>query len=205
MNAARRRDLQLAEAISARDPAAAKQLFDRHADEIFGYLVRRVGPQPARDLLQEIFERALRGASRYRGDSSLRTWLYGIARHVVGEVRRDRLEPDWDLSPADLAPRAESLLIAAESRRQLIWALERLPDEQAIVVELCRLDGLSHERVGEILGVRPATSRKRLERALGTLRGMLRSRDVARCPRHGGLESWARSLRGRVLSSGSWS
>jgi len=187
--------------IASRDREAATELFDRYADEIFGFVSRRLPEVDAEDVLQEIFKRALVSASTFRGDGSLRSWMYSIARHALMERWRDRIDPRSTIDIIDLRPGPESLLLSAEQNQRLVWALERLPDEQAIVLELHRADGLSHEEVAQILGIRPATSRKRMQRAIEALTRVLAS-GVARQPDHGRFDSWRRSLRMRVLPEG---
>lgn len=197
----RRSELELARRVSVRDPEAAAALFERYADEIFRYIVRRIGRVDAEDVLQEAFKRALVSASTYRGEGSLRSWLYAITRHVLLERGRDRIDPRSFVDVVDRGPGPESLALRAEQVSRLIWALERLPDEQAIVLELHRADGLSHEEISQILGIRAATSRKRLQRGLQIL-GRALAGDEPRSPDHGRLDSWRRSLRMRVLSQG---
>ncbi len=196
-----RSELELMRRVSRRDRAAAAALFDQHADELFRYVVRRIGRADAEDVLQEAFKRALVSASSYRGEGSLRSWLYAITRHVLLERWRDRIDPRSLVDAVDLGPGPESLALRGEQQRRLLWALERLPDEQAIVLELHRADGLSHEEISQLLGIRPATSRKRLQRALRAL-GRALAGDEPRSPDHGGLDSWRRSLRMRVLPQG---
>ena len=194
----KRSELDLMRRVSLRDREAAAVLFDRHSDEIFAYIVRRVGGVDAEDVLQEAFTRALVSASNYRGEGSLRSWLYAITRHVLLERYRDRLDPRSFIDVVDLGPGPASLALRGEQQRRLIWALERLPDEQAIILELHRADGLSHKEISQILGIRAATSRKRLQRALRVL-GRALAVDGPRSPDHGRLDSWRRSLRMRVL------
>ena len=197
----KRSELELMRRVSLRDRKAAAVLFDRHADEIFRYIVRRIGGVDAEDVLQEAFTRALVSASTYRGEGSLRSWLYAITRHVLLERYRDRLDPRSFIDVVDLGPGPASLAPRGEQQRRLIWALERLPDEQAIILELHRADGLSHNEISKILGIRAATSRKRLQRALGVLGRALAVAEPS-SPEHGGLDSWRRSLRMRVLPQG---
>ncbi len=200
MNSPRERDHALLVRVAERDCSAAEQLFDRYHEEIFAYLARRMGRVDAEDLLQEVFVRALRRASTFRGESSARTWLFGIARFVLMERRRrPALMSEVDHSDESM-PGPESMLIRSERATQLIAALERLPDDQAIVFELHQVDGYRHEQIAELLGIRAATSRKRLQRATETLQQLLSKGGADAEPRHHHLDSWARSLRIRTLA-----
>lgn len=197
----RRADLQLMRRVALRDPKAAAKLFDLYADAIFRYVARRIAYVDAEDVLQEAFKRALVSASTFRGEGSLRSWLYGIARHVLLESWRDRIDPRSFVDGVDPGPGPESMALQGEQQKRRIWALEQLPDEQAIVLELHRADGFSHDEISQILGIRAATSRKRLQRALKVL-GRALAGDDAFIPEHGRLDSWRRSLLMRVLPQG---
>jgi len=199
MTAEHKRDADLLHRIAQRDCGAAAQLFDLHSDEIFAFLARRTGPIEAEDLLQEVFARALRRASSFRGESTARTWLFAIARYVLLERSRVRIHFTETSNAAEPAPGPESLLIRSERATQLLYALERLPDDQAIAFELHEIDGLRHEEIAELLGIRVATSRKRLQRATAALQAILTSGPIDAAPKHQHLDSWARSLRLRKL------
>ncbi len=194
-------DWQLLQRVAVRDCEAASELFDRFSDEIFAFLARRVGRIEAEDFLQEVFSRALRRASTFRGDASARTWLFAIARYVLLERRRDRILPVSEIELVESGPSPESLLIRNEHALRLVYALERLPDDQAIVFELHRIDGLQHDEIAGMLGIRAATSRKRLQRALDSLEKTLRKGPPAADVRHRHLESWAQSRRRRRVDA----
>ena len=194
-------EVRLMKRVATREREAAAELFDCYADEVFAFVSRRLPNSDAEDVLQETFKRALVSASTYRGGGSLRSWLYAIARHTLMERWRDRIDPRSVIDIVDMGPGPESLVLRGEQNERLVWALERLPDEQAIVLELHRADGLSHEEVAKILGIRAATSRKRLQRALQALTRAFASGE-SRDPDHGRFDSWRRSLRMRVFAEG---
>jgi RNA polymerase sigma factor (sigma-70 family) len=76
-----------------------ERFYDAHRDEIFAFLVRRLGRERAEDAFQETFLRALRGYAALRHGEHLRAWAYTIATRVsADELRRreppvDRTEP----------------------------------------------------------------------------------------------------------------
>src|SRR5437763_9173128 len=70
-------------------PARFGVLFDRHATILFRYLVRRVGPDEADNLLGEVFRVAFERRQSFdveRRDA--RPWLYGIATRLLARHRR---------------------------------------------------------------------------------------------------------------------
>ena len=72
------------------------ELYDRHAETILAFLVRRTwDPEVAVDILAETFAVALMGNRRFRGrgDEAALAWLYGIARHDLADhFRRDGVQ-----------------------------------------------------------------------------------------------------------------
>lgn len=86
-------DLRLMKRVASRKREAATELFDLYADEIFAFVSRRLPEADSEDVLQETFKRALVSACTFRGDGSLRSWMYGIARHILMERWRDRIDP----------------------------------------------------------------------------------------------------------------
>jgi RNA polymerase sigma factor (sigma-70 family) len=81
-------------AVSAIPPF--ERFYERHRDEVFGYLVRLLGRQAAEDAFQETFLRALRGYPKLAHGRDLRAWAFTIATRVVLDVRRRR-EPTLDV------------------------------------------------------------------------------------------------------------
>ncbi len=193
-----REDKALMARVASHDPAAAAQVIERHGRIILTFLTRRMGNEHAEDLFQEVFLRALRGAPKFRGESKLSAWLYGIARNTISDFHRKNHSVDSLRSLIFEGSGPESILSSVEDRRRVVAALEQLPDEQAIVLELHRIDGMSHEQIGELLGIGIATSRKRLQRASTSLSTILESGDMTD-RRHSQIESWRHSLLARAL------
>ncbi|HUK94777.1 MAG TPA: RNA polymerase sigma factor [Gaiellaceae bacterium] len=163
-----------AEAIrrSREDAELFRPVFERHYDPIWRYLRRRLGADLADDLASETFVLAFRARRRYepRGESAL-PWLYGIAanlvaRHHRSETRRLRAYAALGALPADELD-TESLLgrlAAAERGRSLAEALAALRRADRETLLLSAIGGLTHEQVGEALGVAAGTVAARLHR-----------------------------------------
>src|SRR4051812_15251919 len=88
-----RRDAEL---LRAEDPAAFRELYDRHAANVYGFHRRRCrDDHAAHDLTAETFAHAWISRKRFRDEAGGRAgpWLVGIARNVLAaSVRRGRLE-----------------------------------------------------------------------------------------------------------------
>src|SRR5262244_1787794 len=88
-----RSDRKLVAEILSKDRKATAEFVARYADHVYAYVRRRLIPRAdlVEDLVQEVFLAAWESLDKFRGDSSLRTWLLGIARHKVEDHYRRRL------------------------------------------------------------------------------------------------------------------
>ena len=86
-------DTRLVLEVLRKDRKATADFVNRHADQVYGYVRRRLFPHTefADDLVQEVFLAAWENLGKFRGESSLRNWLLGIARHKVEDHYRRRL------------------------------------------------------------------------------------------------------------------
>lgn len=144
-----------------------------HYEAVFRFCVRRVGRDRAPDVAQETFLTAQRVLHKFRGESTLSTWLFGIANNECRrDCRRLRIEPallEIDVeSPA--GGDSEEALVAREALRE---AISRLSPEHREVVVLHELDGLTYEEVAVILDVPVGTVKSRLHHAFLNLRRVM--------------------------------
>jgi RNA polymerase sigma-70 factor (ECF subfamily) len=169
-----RDDPALVEAWRTGDRAAAEQLIERHYDSIVAFFRTKVGTQ-ADDLVQRTFLRLTERVSTYRGDGGFRAFLFGIARNVLFEYlrgrARDGVAPDVHTSSIfELVPGAATLLGQDAERRLLIAALQRIPVDLQLALELHYWEELSIEELAEVLEIPPGTVKSRLHRARTLLR-----------------------------------
>ena len=162
------------------DPAAFTEFYRAHVDEVTRFVTRRVAdPHLAADLTAEVFLAAIEAAARYRGSvGGPRTWLYGIARHVIAaEFRRSARERRAEgliagrrLLDADDVDRLVEKIDASRQVRELHREWQALPEGERAVLELVAVDGLTVAEAAAALGIRPVTARVRLHRARRALR-----------------------------------
>ena len=171
-------DRELVEAfLETRSERRFLLLYRRHTPALVGLVLRvsAAGREEAEDVVQEVWFRAMRGLSGFRWESTLRTWLSGIAVRVWRErARRSRSRSEAELGDVtDLASGAPDLAVV---RVDLERAVGRLEDERRAVLVLHDVEGLTHEEIGAMLGIEPGTSRSRLHRARQELRRSLGDR-----------------------------
>ena len=139
-----------------------------HYDAVYRFCARRIGIGRAADASQETFVTAQRAIRRFRGESSLRTWILGIA---VNECRRAIRKGGAEPLPleVDLAGHTddEGALV---NRQVLAEALARLSDEHREVVLLHEIEGLTYDEIAEATGVPSGTVKSRLHHAFLRLR-----------------------------------
>lgn len=150
------------------DAAAARLLVERNYDRITRFFRTKVGPQRCDDLVQRTFLAASEG--NYRGDSTFRAYLFGIARNVLLDQfrlsRRDaKNEPDFNESSVrELAPGVSTAAIARDEQRLLVEQLQRLPVEIQMTLELFYWEDLSVDELAQVLCIPPGTVKSRLHR-----------------------------------------
>lgn len=155
-----------------RDPRSVQALERSWRDDmprVLVYARRRVGSERAEDVVAETYAAAWRHWERIPPDPF--PYLIGIARNIVAsEVRVRRRSRDVVVRLLlDVASTLPHHVDPAE-RLIAIASLAELSDQDREAVLLSAWDGLSDEQAGQVLGIRPATFRKRLSRARARLR-----------------------------------
>jgi RNA polymerase sigma-70 factor (ECF subfamily) len=145
-----------------------EDVFRAHQQAVFAYFYRVVGNgRDAEELTQETFVRACGAALRFRGDSSVRTWLFGIARRVLLEASRAGLfERRPELPEQPSAPAGDP-----DERMDLERALASLGPGDREVLVMVDVLGFKPTEAAGLVGVSPDAMRVRLHRARGRLRG----------------------------------
>ncbi len=160
------------------DVAAFEQLYGRHRDRLYRFLLRQLRNQALADeLFQDVWQRLIAARERWQPDAPFGTWLYRIAHnrladHWRGLQHRPPAPIDADARtariPDDDTP--ERTLSEFEQRRQLQLAMDALPPEQREVLLLRLEQDLTLEEIGAITGVGRETVKSRLRYAMDKLR-----------------------------------
>jgi RNA polymerase sigma-70 factor (ECF subfamily) len=166
--------------------SAFRELYERYAERVYGYHLRRAGnADAAHDLTAETFAQAWTHRARFRDEAggSAGPWLFGIARNVLLEsVRRGRLERDAcsRLGIFERLDREPSCAEPDESWLEgLDEALDELPEGQRAAVEMRVVEELGYDRIASALATTPPAARVRVSRGLASLRNHLTGRTEA--------------------------
>lgn len=158
------------DALRALEPRAVDRFYRDHAGAVLGWVIRLGGARlDADDVAHQVFEVALHRLPSFRGDSSVKTWLYGITRRVVANARRKAAF--WSfvgldtLFARDPGPSPEATSGIALQRRRVQSALEVLPLHHREVVVLMEIEERPAPEVAEMLGIPVGTVYSRAHHA----------------------------------------
>jgi RNA polymerase sigma factor (sigma-70 family) len=145
---------------------------------VFKLCFRMLGSRhEAEDALQETFLAVHRGLSGFRGDATVKTWVYRIALRSALKVRADRETASRTLDESlEKSVVPEPALEAREEAGRLQAALASLSAEHRAVLALSALDGASHQEIAEVLGIPAGTVGSRLHNARKRLMDIVRPR-----------------------------
>ena len=155
---------------------ALESLFALTRDDVSRFISGRVTSEWVEDLTQETFSRALLGLPRYAGRSSVRSWLFSVARHTVA----DRYRSHARTPRTEYSPTVEEMYSLSEAGRfdeflALRSLLDQLPEDRRRAFVLARVEGLSYAEIADLLDVPLGTVRSRVWRARRDLTRMLRA------------------------------
>jgi len=171
-------DAQLLAAWSEGDRTAGARFIQRFFDPVTRFFTTKAGPH-ADDLTQQTFLRCSEAASRWRRQSSAKAFLFGIARNVLYEhirrqsAHRGRVIDFTTSALVDLLPGVETQVSKDADRRLVIAAMQAIPLELQMVLELYYWEEMSVGQLAEMLKVPSGTVKSRLHRARRLLREAL--------------------------------
>jgi RNA polymerase sigma-70 factor (ECF subfamily) len=154
-------------------------LVERHRRTVYQLCFRFVGNhEDAADLAQDVFVRAFKGLAGFKGESSIRTWLYRVSVNVsLNRVtsHQPATEPIDAVERVDA--RAVNPLEVVEREQQVArvrQAIHRLPPKQRATLVLRVYQDLSYEEIATVLGGSVGAVKANFFHALGNLRRLVR-------------------------------
>lgn len=178
-------DWALVQQCTAGNEDACTRLVTDHQRMVFQLALHLLGDrQEALDLSQEVFLKVFRTLKQFRGQATLRTWIYRIVvnqasnrqrwwrrRHRSQQVRlEDLTAAQGELSEVRVSSQPDRVLQQRETSDRVWHALDGLPFDQRAVIVLREIDGLSYEEIATSLDVAVGTVKSRLARAREGLR-----------------------------------
>lgn len=162
-------DTLLLKRVALGDTAAMQTLYKRHHDTAYAFLRSRgADAEQARDLVHDAMLDVWKGAGKFRGASSVRTWILTIARNkFIDRIRASgRLDYVDDVGEmVDETPDAETVITASQDAAQLRSCLGKLKALQRTAIRMAFFDGLTYDEIAEIEGVPVGTIKSRIHHA----------------------------------------
>ena len=161
--------------------ASLTLLMEAYGDEIYRHCRHVVGDDGmAADVQQTVFVQAYRDQPRFQARSSVRTWLYAIARNRCLDAIKIQKRRQWRFrlglvtrEQPDLGPDVPTRLHSQALGAALDRALATLKPEVRIAVLLRYRDSMSYDEMAQVCGAAPATLQARVTRALPKLKKAL--------------------------------
>jgi len=172
----RSREAELVRRAQAGDRIAFEQLYREYADGVFHVALRILGDASlSQDVLQEVFVVVFRRIETWRGEGSLKAWLYQISIRCALRAKRRRpftldFENEEEATPPAVRdpPPAEM-----DFRKAVDREIQRLPTRARMVFVMHVVEGLTHPEIARILEVDEGTSKSQLHYARSLLKRRL--------------------------------
>jgi RNA polymerase sigma-70 factor (ECF subfamily) len=139
-----------------------KAIFTNHADYLFTHARRFLkNNEAAEDLTQETFKDAFRFLAGFKGNSSLRTWLYKIMFNRALKQLKKPENPGLKVAPASVVNSFKKI----ERRLDVTEVLNLLPAKERSILLLAYWDELKLNEIADILGISLTNAKVSLFRA----------------------------------------
>jgi RNA polymerase sigma-70 factor (ECF subfamily) len=152
--------------------AAQKRLYDAYAPQMMGVCYRYAQSlQEAEDILQEAFIRVFSNLDQFRSEGEPGAWIRRIVVNcAINAIRKRKMQiSSWDNQPEELHPITNTDPEIKLDAKELADLIQKLPDGYRIVFNLHAVEGYTHEEIGKVLGIKPASSRSQYLRARALL------------------------------------
>src|SRR5690242_2898471 len=182
-------DHELLEAIRDGDETAFQEIVRRYRNPITNFIYRMIDDyERSVELAQETFIRIFTSASRYQANYSFSTYIYRIASNLaISELRRRKRRrfvslfspftnddgEAIEMDPPDGNPLQDETMIRDERRKAVARAISSLPEKYRAAIVLRDVEGLSYDRIAEVLKLSEGTVKSRINRARNLLKEKL--------------------------------
>ena len=188
-------DALLIERLRANEELAYEELIKRFEHPVYNLVYRLLNdPSESADVVQEVFLKVFRKVDGFRGDCSLKTWIYRIAVHESYNQRRwfrrhrfqeTALETDDEQSVSymdvlpDPGPSPFQMTVNHETRERIESALQEVKPVFRAAVILRDIEELSYEEIASILDINLGTVKSRILRGREAVRKQLVAEETA--------------------------
>lgn len=159
-------DADLITRVGSGDKRAMHALYAKYNDAVFAFLLARCdNADLASDCVHDTMLDVWRTAARFAGKSSVKTWLFSIARNKLVDALRKRGKLSYVAEveeSVDLAPNPEAAAVAASESAALHRCLKGLSKSQGAAIRLAFLEDMSYPEIAEVEDVPVGTIKTRI-------------------------------------------
>jgi RNA polymerase sigma-70 factor (ECF subfamily) len=184
-------DKILIDCLQRGDPKALDSLFSFYKDKVFNTALSYLqNPEDAEELTQDVFVEIYNSATKFKGESSLNTWIYRITVNKALDILKWRKRKkrfavitsifgrsddhrEFEI-PDFIHPGLEAEL--KERSAILFKAVDSLPENQKTAFILCKLENLSYKEISEVLKTTVPAVESLLSRAKQNLKRILQDK-----------------------------
>lgn len=168
----------LVEQCKENNPKAQMQLYKQYCDGMFIVAQRYLkDAAAAEDAMQEAFIKAFRKLSQFKGDVTFGAWLKRIVVNTcLDSIKARKLDSQpINEETVHIAEDESDWMVSDEATvEEIISAIEQLPENYKVVVQLFLLEGYDHQEISEVLGISESASRTNLHRGKAQLKESLK-------------------------------
>ena len=182
----RLRSLEQLRLVARGDKEAFAELYNRFNLPIFNYMYHMVYDSSiAEELLQEVFLAVWKGASKFRGDASVKTWIYRIAHHQAVSWLRMYGKHKSALKEERLVDEMtpEQKFMEADNKEQILIGLNQLSTDHRAVMELAFFHEFSYQEIAVVLKCPVGTVKSRISYARKNLAKIYKLMGLSRIER----------------------
>lgn len=172
-------DGELMSLIAKGSQTAFREIYRRYSSLVLGYSRRLLREaQNADELSQEAWLKIVRGAASFRGDGSVKSWIFTVVRRTALNHMRDQLpqEIPVDIETVEVlaASEFEQAVLARAEIAEVRSALRELPDNQRLALTMWLTEEMSYEDIARELNLSEGAVKQLLHRARQTLETRIR-------------------------------
>ncbi|RWU08160.1 RNA polymerase sigma factor [Pedobacter chitinilyticus] len=175
-------DSELLVALKQGDHRAFHQIYDLYKIELGLRILRMVrSSELAEELLQDLFLRLWNSRDRINIETSLRAYLYQVAKNMVIDLmrratREQQIYSQIIAASTELYEHVEQALFQKENHAMLQRAIDQLPPQRRKIFVHCKLEGMSYKEVAELYQVSTTTVNDHIQKSMHTIREYLLKR-----------------------------
>jgi RNA polymerase sigma-70 factor (ECF subfamily) len=172
-------DIELAKQLMRGKEQAFNSFFNLYYARVFRFCMRRASEADAEEIAVETLRQAIRRIETYRGEASLMTWLYQVARsQVSAHYKRqskhqnlvlledsEQVQAEVEAMAIELSETPEGLREQAQQKHLVHYMLDSLPSDYGKILEWKYVEGCSVDEIAEKLSTSPTAIQSMLARA----------------------------------------